>query len=131
MSSQERLLVIDDEDVVREIFQRLLKTQGYQGDFCTVGEEGLRLAREKEYDAVILDVMMNGMGGLATLQEIRKIDPDTPVIMITAYASLENAIECMKQGAFDYITKPFKNDAVLLAVERPSSSAHCYAKTRI
>ena len=118
MSSQERLLVIDDEDVVREIFQRLLKNQGYQGDFCTSGEEGLRLAREKEYDAVILDVMMNGMGGLAALQEIRKIDPDTPVIMITAYASLENAIECMKQGAFDYITKPFKNDAVLLALDK-------------
>src|SRR5262245_20119134 len=118
MSSQERLLVIDDEDVVREIFQRLLKTQGYQGDFCTSGEDGVRLAREKEYDAVILDVMMNGMGGLATLQEIRKIDPDTPVIMVTAYASLENAIECMKQGAFDYITKPFKNDAVMLAVQK-------------
>lgn len=118
MSNPERILVIDDEEVVREIFQRLLKSSAYQADFSPSGEEGIKLAREKEFDAVILDVMMNGMGGLATLQELRKMDPDIPVIMVTAYASLENAIECMKQGAFDYITKPFKNDAVLLAVQK-------------
>ena len=118
MSNLERILVIDDEDVVREIFQRLLKTEGYQADFCASGEDGLKLAREREYDAVIMDVMMNGIGGLGALQEIRKIDTDIPVIMITAYASLENAIECMKHGAYDYITKPFKNEAVLLAVEK-------------
>jgi len=62
--------------------------------------------------------MMNGIGGLGTLQEIRKTDPDLPVIMVTAYASLESAIECMKQGAFDYVTKPFKNDVVLLTVQK-------------
>lgn len=118
MSNPERILVIDDEEVVREIFQRLLKSSAYQADFSPSGEEGIKLAREKEFDAVILDVMMNGMGGLATLQELRKTDPDIPVIMVTAYASLENAIECMKQGAFDYITKPFKNDAVLLAIQK-------------
>jgi DNA-binding NtrC family response regulator len=118
MSNPERILVIDDEDVVREVFQRLLKSEGYQADCVVSGEEGLRIARDKEYDAVILDVMMNGIGGLGTLQELRKTDPDIPIIMVTAYASLENAIECMKQGAFDYITKPFKNDAVLLAVQK-------------
>jgi DNA-binding NtrC family response regulator len=118
MTRQERILVIDDEEVVREVFQRLLKAEGYQADFCTSGEEGLRLARDREFDAVILDVMMNGLGGLATLQELRKSDNDIPVIMITAYASMENAIECMKQGAFDYITKPFKNDEVLLAIQK-------------
>lgn len=118
MSKRERILVIDDEEVVREVFQRLLKSQGYQAELCTSGEEGLKLIREKEYDAVILDVMMNGIGGLATLQEVRKMDPDLPILMLTAYASLENAIECMKQGAFDYITKPFKNDEVMLAIQK-------------
>jgi two-component system response regulator PilR (NtrC family) len=118
MSKRERILVIDDEEVVREVFQRLLKSQGYQSELCTSGEEGLKLIREKEYDAVILDVMMNGIGGLATLQEVRKMDPDLPILMLTAYASLENAIECMKQGAFDYITKPFKNDEVMLAIQK-------------
>ncbi|HJZ10872.1 MAG TPA: sigma-54 dependent transcriptional regulator [Acidobacteriota bacterium] len=118
MSSPERILVIDDEEVVREIFQRLLKSEHYSTDLCASGEEALRLTRDKEYDAVILDVMMNGIGGLGTLRELRKVDPDIPIIMVTAYASLENAIECMKQGAFDYITKPFKNDAVLLAIKK-------------
>ena len=118
MSNQERILVIDDEDVVREIFQRLLSSEGYRADCAPSGEEGLRLSREREYDAVILDVMMNGLGGLGTLQELRKSEQYVPVIMVTAYASLENAIECMKQGAFDYITKPFKNDEVLLAIEK-------------
>jgi len=118
MSKQERILVIDDEEVVREVFHRLLKSEGYQAELCTSGEEGLRLVREREFDAVILDVMMNGIGGLATLNELRKMDSDIPVIMVTAYASLENAIECMKQGAFDYITKPFKNDEVMLAIQK-------------
>lgn len=118
MSRRERILVIDDEEVVREVFQRLLKSEGYQSELCTSGEEGLKLVREKEFDAVILDVMMNGIGGLATLQELRKTDSDVPVIMVTAYASMENAIECMKHGAFDYITKPFKNDEVILAIQK-------------
>src|SRR5437870_9544398 len=118
MSNQERILVIDDEEVVREIFLRLLKSEGYRADSSVSGEEGLRLAREREYSAVVLDVMMNGLGGLGTLQELRRTDSDIPVIMVTAYASLENAIECMKQGAFDYITKPFKNDVVLLAIQK-------------
>src|ERR1043165_952806 len=108
MSNTERILVIDDEDVVREIFQRLLKSNGYQGDYCTSGEEALKYAREREYDAVVLDVMMNGLGGIGTLQELRKMDADLPVIMVTAYASVDNAVDCMKHGAFHYITKPFK-----------------------
>jgi DNA-binding NtrC family response regulator len=118
MSRRERILVIDDEEVVREVFQRLLKSEGYHAELCTSGEEGLKLVREREFDAVILDVMMNGIGGLATLQELRKTDADIPVIMVTAYASMENAIECMKHGAFDYITKPFKNDEVMLAIQK-------------
>lgn len=130
MSSQERILVIDDEEVVREIFLRLLKSEGYLVDSCSSGEEGLRLSRDREYDTVILDVMMNGLGGLGTLQEIRKSDPDLPVIMVTAYASLENAIECMKQGALDYITKPFKNDVVLLAVRKAIKQRSLVAENR-
>src|SRR5580765_2671452 len=130
MSEQERILVIDDEEVVREIFLRLLKAEGYQVDSCTSGEEGLRLAHDREYVTVILDVMMNGLGGLGTLQELRKTDPDIPVIMVTAYASLENAIECMKQGALDYITKPFKNDVVLMAVQKAIKQRTLVAENR-
>jgi DNA-binding NtrC family response regulator len=130
MSNQERILVIDDEEVVREIFLRLLKSEGYLVDSCSSGEEGLRLSRDREYDTVILDIMMPGLGGLGTLQELRKSDPELPVIMVTAYASLENAIECMKQGALDYITKPFKNDVVMLAVRKAIKQRSLVAENR-
>ena len=86
------------------------------------GAEGLDLARSLPFDAVIVDMMMPGMDGLQVLDELRKHDDELPVIMITAFASMENAIAAMKKGAFDYITKPFKNDEVLVvlrnAVER-------------
>src|SRR4029450_13433567 len=67
-------------------------------------------------DAAIVDVMMPGMDGLAMLEELKRLDDDLPVVMITAFASVETAISAMKRGAFDYITKPFKNDEVLVVV---------------
>ncbi len=80
------------------------------------GEEGLDLARSTPFDAAIVDVMMPGMDGIAALEELKKIDEDLPVVMVTAFASVETAISAMKRGAFDYITKPFKNDEVLVVV---------------
>ena len=80
------------------------------------GEEGLELARSLPFDAAIVDVMMPGMDGIATLDELKKLDDELPVLMITAFASVETAIAAMKRGAFDYITKPFKNDEVLVVV---------------
>jgi DNA-binding NtrC family response regulator len=116
------ILVIDDEEIMREILDALLTREGYQVRLAASGEEGLELARSISFDAAIVDVMMPGLDGIATLQELRKLDDDLPVLMITAFASVETAIAAMKMGAFDYITKPFKNDEVLVvlrnAVER-------------
>ncbi|MEW6322688.1 MAG: sigma-54 dependent transcriptional regulator [Acidobacteriota bacterium] len=116
------ILVIDDEEIMREILETLLVREGYSVRLAASGAEGLELARALPFDAVITDVMMPGMDGLQVLDEIRKHDEELPVIMITAFASMENAIAAMKRGAFDYITKPFKNDEVLVvlrnAVER-------------
>src|SRR5919112_689753 len=78
--------------------------------------EGLDLARAMPFDAAIIDVMLPGMDGISALDELKKIDDDLPVLMITAFASVENAIAAMKRGAFDYITKPFKNDEVLVVL---------------
>jgi DNA-binding NtrC family response regulator len=116
------ILVIDDEEIMREILDVLLTREGYQVRLAASGEEGVELARSIPFDAAIVDVMMPGLDGIATLQELRKLDDDLPVLMITAFASVETAIAAMKMGAFDYITKPFKNDEVLVvlrnAVER-------------
>src|SRR5258705_22899 len=110
------ILVIDDEDIMREILEALLTREGYTVRLASGGAEGLELAKSLPFDAAIVDVMMPGMDGMAVLEELKKIDDDLPVLMITAFASVENAIAAMKRGAFDYITKPFKNDEVLVVV---------------
>jgi two-component system response regulator PilR (NtrC family) len=116
------ILVVDDEEIMREILETLLTREGYDVRLAASGAEGLELARSASFDAAVLDVMMPGMDGLATLAELKRLDDDLPVVMITAFASVETAITAMKSGAFDYITKPFKNDEVLVvlrnAVER-------------
>lgn len=107
---------------MREILEALLVREGYSVRLASGGTEGLDLVRSLPFDAVITDVMMPGMDGGQVLDEVKKLDEDLPVIMITAFASMENAVLAMKRGAFDYITKPFKNDEVLVvlrnAIER-------------
>jgi two-component system response regulator PilR (NtrC family) len=116
------ILVIDDEEIMREILETLLVREGYEVRLASHAAEGLELAKTLPFDAAIVDVMMPGMDGVQTLDELKRIDEELPVLMITAFASVENAIAAMKRGAFDYITKPFKNDEVLVvlrnAVER-------------
>ncbi|MBI2834693.1 MAG: sigma-54-dependent Fis family transcriptional regulator [Acidobacteria bacterium] len=122
MSRNASVLVIDDEEIMREILEALLAREGYEVRAAPGGAEGLELARSVPFDAAIIDVMMPGLDGIETLEELKKLDEDLPVIMITAFASVETAIAAMKRGALDYITKPFKNDEVLLvlrnAIER-------------
>ena len=110
------ILVIDDEEIMREILETLLTREGYEVKLASSGEAGLDLARSRPFDAAIVDIMMPGIGGIATLDELRRIDEDLAVIIITAFASIESAISAMKSGAFDYITKPFKNDEVLVVI---------------
>src|SRR6187200_798576 len=110
------ILVVDDEEIMREILETLLTREGYDVRLASSGEEGLELARALPFDAAFVDIMMPGLDGIATLDELKRVDEDLAVIIITAYASVESAISAMKSGAFDYITKPFKNDEVLVVV---------------
>jgi DNA-binding NtrC family response regulator len=114
MKTNGSILVIDDEEIMREILEALLKGEGYSVRLASSGEEGVELAKNVPFDAAIVDVMMPGMNGMETLEALKKLDEELAVIMVTAYASVENAITSMKRGAFDYITKPFKNDEVLV-----------------
>jgi two-component system response regulator PilR (NtrC family) len=116
MARKGSILIIDDEEIMREILETLLAREGYSVRVAAGGAEGVELAKSVPFDAVIVDVMMPGMDGMAVLEELKKVDDELPVIMITAFASVENAIAAMKRGAFDYITKPFKNDEVLVVI---------------
>jgi DNA-binding NtrC family response regulator len=110
------VLVIDDEEIMREILETLLTREGYEVRVALSGAEGLDLARALPFDAAFVDIMMPGLDGIATLDELKRIDEDLAVIIITAYGSIESAIAAMKSGAFDYITKPFKNEEVIVVV---------------
>src|SRR5947208_623279 len=110
------ILVVDDEEIMREILETLLTREGYDVRVASSGAEGLEMARALPFDAALVDIMMPGIDGIATLDELKRIDEDLAVLIITAFASIESAIAAMKAGAFDYITKPFKNEEVLVVV---------------
>ncbi len=108
-----RILVIDDEPIIREVLQEILSREGHALTIVPDAESGLKALEEAEFDLVILDLMLPGMGGLETLKKMRGIDPDLVVVMVTAYGSVETAVQAMRMGAHDYLTKPFKNEDVL------------------
>lgn len=115
-SSKANVLVIDDEEEIRESLETLLTGEGYSVDGAESGERGLERLREKSYDVVLLDVMMPGKNGLEVLTEIRSMDHNLAVVMITAFGSVENAVAAIKAGANDFITKPWDNDKLLIDV---------------
>ncbi|MGH9324068.1 MAG: sigma-54-dependent transcriptional regulator [Vicinamibacteria bacterium] len=116
MTERGTVLVIDDEEVMREILDSLLSQEGYRVKLASSGAEGLEIAGREPVDLAIVDVMLPDRSGIDVLDELKKSDPELVVVMITAYASVETAIEAMKRGAFDYVTKPFKNDEVRVVV---------------
>ena len=115
---------------MREILEALLTREGYEVRLAPNAGAGLELVRSMPFDAAIVDVMMPGMDGISALDEIKKIDDDLPVLMITAFASVENAIAAMKRGAFDYITKPFKNDEVLVVLRNALAQRRLVVENR-
>ena len=124
------ILVIDDEEIMREILEALLTREGYEVRLAANAAAGLEMVRSVPFDAAIVDMMMPGMDGISALDEIKKIDDDLPVLMITAFASVENAIAAMKRGAYDYITKPFKNDEVLVVLRNALAQRRLVAENR-
>ncbi len=112
-----RILVIDDEPIIREVLHEILSREGHTLTVAPDAESGLKALERDEFDLVILDLMLPGMGGLETLKEIRRLDPDQVVVMVTAYGSVETAVQAMRMGAHDYLTKPFKNEDVLRTLQ--------------
>ncbi|HEY5609884.1 MAG TPA: sigma-54 dependent transcriptional regulator [Thermoanaerobaculia bacterium] len=113
-----RILIIDDEEVLRDVLESVLRREGFDIATAASGEEGLAALDQDDVDLIILDMMLPGISGLDTLRSIKETDPGTPVIIITAYSSIDGAIDAMKHGAFHYIPKPFKNEEVVLTVNK-------------
>jgi len=113
-----RVLVVDDEADIRESLETLLCLEGYSVELAQNGAEGLRRAEGANYDIVLLDLMMPDRSGMEVLREIRERDTETPVFMITAYGSVEVAVNALKNGANDYFSKPWDNEKLLLEIDR-------------
>ncbi len=111
------VLVVDDEPGIREFLQIMLDREGYDVSCAANGKEAINLFKKKRYDVVVADIRMPKVNGFEVLTTIKEISPETNVIMITAYASFESAVESMKEGAYDYITKPFNVDEVKMTVK--------------
>lgn len=116
MARKGSILVVDDEEIMRDVLEVLLSSAGYRVDLAKTGEDGLEIYSKRPYDVVLLDVSMPGIGGLTTLEELLKSDPDAVVLMITAYATFDTAVSAWEKGASGCIRKPFKNEQILALV---------------
>ncbi len=112
------ILIIDDEEVLQDILTVLIRKEGHTPLNASTGEEGLAILEREEVDLILLDLMLPGLNGMEVLREARRRDADVVVVMITAFSSIESAIEAMREGAFHYIPKPFKNEEVMLTIRK-------------
>lgn len=110
------ILVVDDEEIMRESLCAWLQEDGFQVEALATGREAMEAIKQKVYDAILLDLKLPDMDGLEILKHSKRYQPNTPVLMITAYGSVDTAIRAMKQGATDYITKPFNPEELSLTL---------------
>ena len=118
-----KILVVDDDTVARELLAEALKKEGYDVEAYRSGEEAIARGREGRVDLVLTDIRMGAVDGLTVLREFKRMSHDTAIVVLTAFGSLEGAIEAIKQGAYDYLAKPFKKEEIKLVVQR--SLDHC------
>src|SRR3954469_7461459 len=110
------VLIIDDEEEIRESIELLLTSEGLSTATAAHGDEGLCKIEENHYDLVLLDLMLPGKSGMEIQRDIKRIDPTLPVVIITAMGAIETAVTAIKEGAFDYIPKPWNNEKLLVIV---------------
>ena len=108
-----RILIVDDELVVRDSLQKWFDSEGYDAGAVSSGREALFAVQQKQYDLVLLDIKMPGMDGMELQKKLREVDSDLTVVIMTGYASVETAVEALKMGAYDYITKPVDPDELV------------------
>ena len=121
---QKKILIVDDDESMRHMLSLVLKREGYEVQAVGKGSEALQLASSEPFDFILSDVVMPGMGGLELLQALRAKKIEATVIMMSAYGNLDTAVEAMKSGAYDYISKPFRPDEALMALRKAEEREH-------
>jgi DNA-binding NtrC family response regulator len=118
VASKGRVLIVDDEEAIRESLENLLELEGYSTSTAESGGEGINAINNEVFDLVLLDLMLPDRSGLEVVEEVRRTNAEVPILMLTAYGSLENAVKAIRLGANDFLTKPWNNDKLLLEIEQ-------------
>jgi DNA-binding NtrC family response regulator len=118
MREKNRILIIEDDKRLREVLKKILDREGFDVEISGDGAGGITEIKQDFFDIALTDLKMPGMDGIEVLKAIKKISPQTYVIIMTAYGTIDSAVEAMKNGAFDYITKPFKTEEILIVIQK-------------
>lgn len=125
------ILIIDDEKAIRKTLSEILSYEGYKIDEAGDGEEGLKKFKEKSYDVVLCDIKMPKLDGIEFLDKSREINGDVPVIMISGHGTIETAVEAVKKGAYDYISKPPDLNRLLITIRNAMDKTNLVAETKV
>jgi len=126
-----RILVVDDKELMRDSVAAILSRKGHTVVTAADGSAALARIADKRPECIVTDLQMPGMNGLELLEQIRKIDAELPVVFMTAFGSVETAVEAMKKGAFDYVTKPFSGDELAISAERALEHARLLRENQV
>jgi DNA-binding NtrC family response regulator len=125
------ILIIDDEKAIRKTLSEILSFEGYKIDEASDGEEGLKKFRERNYDVVLCDIKMPKIDGIEFLQKASESNPDIPVIMISGHGNIETAVEAVKTGAYDYISKPPDLNRLLITIRNAMDKSNLVSETKV
>ncbi len=125
------ILIIDDEKAIRKTLSEILSYEGYKMDEAGDGEEGLKKFRDKDYDVILCDIKMPKMDGIEFLEKAKEANPDIPIIMISGHGTIETAVEAVKKGAYDYISKPPDLNRLLITIRNAMDKTSLVAETKV
>ncbi len=125
------ILIIDDEKAIRKTLSEILSFEGYKIDEAADGEEGLRKFREKTFDLVLCDIKMPKLDGIEFLQKAGEVNPDVPIIMISGHGNIETAVDAVKKGAYDYISKPPDLNRLLITIRNAMDKSNLVTETKV
>lgn len=119
-----KILVVDDEPSHRQMLEAVLTADGYEVQQANDGQEAINSVEERFYDLILMDVRMSRVSGIEALKKIKELSPGIPIIIMTAYASVSTAVDALKSGAYDYLTKPLDIEELKILVSKPCGSAN-------
>src|SRR5687767_10384885 len=125
------ILIIDDEKAIRKALTEILSFEGYKIEEAADGEEGLKKFRDKSYDVVLCDIKMPKLDGIEFLQKAGEANPDVPVIMISGHGNIETAVEAVKKGAYDYISKPPDLNRLLITIRNAMDKSSLVSEAKV